>query len=190
MEKFEGYDSMPIGSNKQLKAGGYVLNIMNAKETVSKAGSKMLEISYDIYEGEYANFYADKYRKNSSPLRKWGGTYYMVLPDKVKQDQAAYERRLKAFKRFTTSVEESNEGYTWNWREESLKGKKVGGIFGREQFQGSDGTLHFSTKLFWIVSTDTIRTGDFTVPEDRLLDLAPADDFIPMPSGEPDDLPF
>lgn len=190
MEKFEGYDEMPVSNNRQLKAGGYVLNIMNVKQTTSqKAGSKMLEISFDIFEGEFANFYAEKYRKNTSPSRKWGGTYYMVLPDKVNQTQAAYERRLKSFKRFITSIEESNDGYTWNWREESLKGKKVGGIFGREQFQGNDNALHFSTKLFWFASVETIRKGDFSVPEDRLLDLGP-EDFVPVEPNDSDDLPF
>lgn len=194
MEKFEGYDEMranrSTSRNRQLKAGGYVLNIMNVKKTTSKAGSSMFEISFDIFEGEFANFYAEKYRKNTSPSRKWGGKYYMVLPDKGNQTQAAYEKRLRTFTEFMADIEESNEGYTWNWREESLQGKKVGGIFGREQFQGNDNALHFSTKLFWFASVETIRKGDFSVPEDRLLDLAPADDFIPMPAGEPDDLPF
>lgn len=42
---------------------------------------------------------------------------------------------LPFFKGVLTSLEESNPGFRWNWDESTLVGKKVGGVFGREQFR-------------------------------------------------------
>ena len=86
-----------------------------------------------------------------------------------KDDGSENDAKTKqAFKRFTTSVERSNEGYTWNWDELSLKGKMFGGVFGREEFLTKDGKLKFTTKCRFPRSIESIRKGDFTIPDDKL----------------------
>ena len=44
-----------------------------------------------------------------------------------------------------TCIEESNEGYEWNWDEKTLKGKKIGVLFGREQYM-MNGQKKWATK--------------------------------------------
>ena len=90
----------------------------------------------------------------------------MFIPKDDGSEKDEYTKQ--AFKRFITSVERSNEGYTWNWDEASLKGKMFGGVFGREEFLTSDGKLKFATKCRFPRSVESIRKGDFTIPEDKL----------------------
>ncbi len=43
-------------------------------------------------------------------------------------------KQLPFFKGMISCIEKSNEGYEWNWDEKTLKGKKIGVLFGREQY--------------------------------------------------------
>lgn len=146
----------------------------------------MLVINFDIAEGDFKGFYKEKYNavprdQNNPKEPKWQGRYYMLL------EGDGYEGRLKAF---TTSVEESNQGYTWDWNEDSLKGKLFGGIFRAEEYIAFDGSVRETTKLWQVRSVKTIKEGKFTIPRKKELpeEEIPASDFF-KPSNN-DDLPF
>ena len=62
----------------------------------------------------------------------------------------------------------ANPGYIWNWDEKSLIGKIFGGVFGREEFKADNGEYHFVTKCRFANSIDRIKSGDFTIPNDKL----------------------
>ena len=192
INKIENWDKVEAnyGEGKKLIAGGYVCVILACKQEKSQSGKEMLTINFDIAEGDFKGFYMDKYknapRDNNNPQEpKWKGKYYIVL------EGEGYEGRLKAF---TTSIEESNAGYTWDWNEDNLKGKLFGGIFREEEYI-YNGEIRSNVKLWQVRSVKTIKDGNFEIPrkkeipeEERAKFDAPFDNnFVPVTD---DNLPF
>lgn len=168
--QFKGYNEIVVNEGGQaLEVGGYELKIISTKvETFSTCS--ILKVAFDIvnhpkYEGFYRNKFASAQATN--PQAKWSGVFDVFLP---KDDGTENDLKTKQnFKRFITSVEKSNSGYAWNWDETSLKDKFFGGIFGREQFITKDGKEAFAVKCRFPRSIETIRSGDFKIPDDKLL---------------------
>ena len=94
-------------------------------------------------------------------------------------------------KGFITSIEKSNEGFIFNFDEATLKGKKFGGVFAREQYRNASGESKMSTKLRFIRSTEGIH--DVEVPGDKLLPASEIQGFYPINNvteEDNSDLPF
>lgn len=169
INKFNGYDEIQVTEGgAALEPGGYELRIIGAK--VEKfTNCEILKVAFDIVNNEkYAGFYSTRFKaaKAQNPNAKWGGVFDVFIP---KDDGTEYDGYTKqAFKRFITSVEKSNEGYIWNWDENSLKDKMFGGLFGREQFKTNEGDLKFAVKCRFPRSIESIKSGDFKIPEDKL----------------------
>ena len=196
MVKPNNYDGVQeYGEFKPLELGGHICKIMSVEETKSGSGKDMLKIFLDIAEGEQANYYAEQYKADSRAEKKWGCIVYQLVEDK----DGNANRGLKTF---ITSVEKSNKGFTVAWGDNfaaCLKGKLVGGVFGREQYQNSKGELKFATKCVSFRSVDTIRSG-VEVPNDKFLNgakqavlqtpgtISPLDGFEEIISD--DELPF
>ena len=124
MNKPKGYDetySYSYTETKTLPPGGYICKVMGVKESKSKSGKDMLEISLDINDGEFKGFYADKYKADTRKEKKWGCVVYQLIED----EEGNCNRGLKTF---LTSIEESNSGFSVVWGDkfcESLKGKRI-----------------------------------------------------------------
>lgn len=191
MKPISNYNEVqPImgGESQALPAGGYVCKINFVEETTSKAGKEMLAIRFDIAEGDYKEYYKDRYMnstpKNDSEPIKWKGMYYIVL------EGENWEGR---FKGFMTAIEQSNPGFQWsacNWDTSKLVGLLFGGLFREEEFEGDRG-IGKTTKLCWIRSAQEIREGNFEVPAPKPLSTTNAP-FIPGENNQVfyDDLPF
>ena len=199
MKPIENWENVkPVGGESvQLPAGGYVCKIIGAKTVVNRSGREMLEVGVDIYNGEYTGFYMDKFRGQTNK-EKWpnAATIRINLPDKGKDTPEDYVKKAGRVKKFIQDVEESSTPYVFKWDESTLKGKFVGCLFGREEFETQDGKKAWSTKLFYTTTVANIQTGSFKVPADRPLReevsySAPADmaqDFQEIATDE--DLPF
>lgn len=163
MKELTGYNEAQAftGESTALPAGKYVCEIKGAKETKTQNGKGMLVLQLDIAEGDHKGYYSDAYagRLIRNPKAKWpnGGLYRQGYEDNA----------LPFFKGMITSIEQSNEGFKWDWDEKKLKGKKIGVLFGREQFLGDDGKPHFATKAVGVRSLDGLK--DAEVPADKLL---------------------
>ena len=193
IKKFSDYDNIQVfEGGSALEPGGYELIIIGAK--VEKfTNCEVLKVAFDIAAGDNAGFYKKRFdsAKAQNADAKWSGIFDVFLPKDDGTEKDGYTKQ--AFKRFITSVEKSNDGYTWNWNETSLKGKMFGGVFGREQFETKDGKLKFATKCRFARSIESIRSGNFTIPEDKLLyktvESAPAaSDYVELATEE--DMPF
>lgn len=163
MIKPEGFDNAPAytGETEELPLGGHILKIKKAIDGKSKTGKRQLILLFDIDEGsESDGYYQRKFdaAKTRQDDPKWQGVFR----------QGMEGNSLPFFKGVLTSLEESNPGFHWNWDESTLIGKKVGGVFGREQFRASDGTLKWSVKCMSIRSVATIQKG-VDVPDDKYL---------------------
>ncbi|MCM1523427.1 MAG: hypothetical protein NC120_03110 [Ruminococcus sp.] len=169
MNKPQDFDTVQSYSERiPLPAGGYVCRIMQVVETASRSGAEMINISLDISEGEYANYFTNAYRNDTRQDKKWGCIAYQLTRDPVNQNTTN-----KGFKTFITAVCESNSGFVIPWGNNfgpGFKGKTVGVIFRRDEYLGADNKKHLYTKPFRFCSADTVRSGKFNIPEDKLLD--------------------
>ena len=66
-DKVQGYQDRP-----QLPVGGYVMRIMGAEVKENRIG-QYVQVSMDVAEGQYKDFFADDYRAqdNSQRDRVW-----------------------------------------------------------------------------------------------------------------------
>lgn len=170
IKKFNDYDNIQVNNSnfKSIVPGGYICKVVSAR-VEDFSSCSILKVAFDIVEGEFAQYYTQRfnYAKSQNPNAKWGGVFDVFIPKDDGSEKDGYTKQ--AFKRFTTSIERSNQGYVWNWDENTLKGKLFGGVFGREQFKASDGSLKFTTKCRFANSVDTIRKGEFKIPQDKLV---------------------
>lgn len=179
MNKPQDFDSVQ-GFNDwvALPAGGYVCRIMQVEETVSKAGNAMITISLDIAEGEFAKYFENSYKNDKRPDKKWGCTAYQLVYDLENSNSTN-----KGFKTFTTAVCDSNSGFTIPWGNNfgnGFKNKLVGVIFRREQYWGDDNQKHFKAKPYSFRGVETIRSGKFKTPEDKLLNDSQPTGYAPQ----------
>lgn len=172
IQKFKDYDKIQVyEGGLSLEPGGYELKILGVK-VENFTSCSILKIRFDVINHEkYANIFSDKYKtaKVKDVSAKWanGGIFDVFLPNDDGSEKDGYTKQN--FKRFITSVENSNQGYIWDWNEQSLVGKIFGGVFGREQFKTDKNELKFAVKCRYARSIDSIRTGDYKIPDDKLL---------------------
>lgn len=158
IKKPENYDNVVV--KQPFEVGGYVTEIVKTEYVPNK---EYVMLYLDIAEGPFKGYF-----KNRQYDNKWSKDAVKYLS--LKNTDGA----IKAFKADMTSIENSNAGYTWNWDEKSLEGKRVGAVFGKVQYQANDGTLKFRVRLKQFRSVNKILAGDFTVPEPEFLDLGEA----------------
>ena len=171
IKKFKDYDSIQVfEGGTSIEPGGYELQIIGAK-VEQFTNCEILKVAFDIVNNEkYAGFYSTRFKaaKATNKDAKWSGIFDVFIPKDDGTESDGYTKT--AFKRFITSVEKSNEGYVWDWNELSLKGKMFGGVFGREEFKTKEGEYKFATKCRFPRSVESIRTGNFKIPDDKIID--------------------
>lgn len=167
MKVIAGYDTAKAaiaGENEQLPAGVYSCVIKNATETISKNGFPMLVLDIDIDNGEYNKFFTKKHEfikkaNYNDAATKWPCCYYQRLDG----DHLSY------FKGMMHAIEDSNDGYKWDWNERGLIGLNFAGVFGREEVKFNDGKIAMLTKLVQIRSYKAWDEGCIKVPKDKML---------------------
>lgn len=154
MNKPNDFDkAVAFGEYETLPAGGYKCIIKGAKCEKAQNGKEYLKLAIDIAEGEYKDFYKKKYDNDSRIDKKWSGVWAIFIE--------GYEAGTTnpKFKGLTTSLEVSNSGYKWDWKEDSLKDKKIGIVFREEEFESmTDGQIHTAVKPFYAVSIDNVES--------------------------------
>lgn len=175
--------------NSRIPAGGYVCKIVNAKCEEAQTGEKLV-LALDVFEGEYKGFFQKLYetKKSSDAEAKWPCKYGQFTTTKEGNTN-------RFFKAIINSVEKSNLGYDFaatNGNEKTLIGKLVGVIFGEEEFIGNNGNVYTSCKPQSFRSVETIRSGEYTVPDKKTAANAP---IRPVGSSQmqevtDDELPF
>ena len=189
MRQIKGYENAKVLSAgfPQLPKGGYVAEILDCKEE-SKNGHSWLAISFDICEGEHKGHFKEQYKANTNENKKWRGTYNAFIPQEGSQ---YYEDNLNRFKTMIANIEESNNGFHWDWDESKLKGKNIGVIFGEKEFETSDGDVIIITECRGLRSVECIRNGKYKVPNLKTLSSnrsVQADTFTVI--VDDDDTPF
>ena len=164
MEKPKNWDSVQAntGDYESLKLGAHEVVIKDAYEYTGMTGNKSLKVEVDIAgNDEQKGFFQKQYDNNTLSERKWpsAGCKYISL----KEDDTC----VAMFKGFTTVVENSNQGYKWNFDEKSLIGKKLCAVFGLEEYEKQDGSVGTATKLVQFRSLD--KLSEIKIPKVKLL---------------------
>ena len=180
---------------KQLPAGGYVCQIKGASEETTNNGAPILRLLIDIFEGDYKGYFQERYERDranvsSGNAARWRGRYdTFVLTKEGKTNPF--------FKGLITAVEKSNPNATLIIQEELhpefMKNCVVGLLFREEEFLGQDDEVHISVRPSMAIDAARIRSGDFKIPEPRLLSAdkkAKAAGFTEIPVDNDDELPF
>ena len=197
IKRFGDYEqTKAYGSFEQLPKGGYVMQIKGVETRTNQRG-EYLFISADIYEGDYMQFFTREYKNQQSEDKKWHCNYLLNIPTDDGSEQDGWTKRR--FKTFTEALEDSNEGYHFDWDEQKFKGMLIGGLFNEREYESQKGDIRRATNWAGVTSVENIRIGDYTLPNDRLLDRgynqpsAPVTDskgFMSIPDGVDEELPF
>lgn len=172
------FDSIP--------AGPQVCKILKVQDIEDK---EYLKIAFDIKDGDYKDFFKQQFDRDTRDDKKWpqSGILY-------KSYKKSAERFFAAF---ITAIEKSNDGFHWNWDEQSLVGKTFVANFREEEYV-SDGELKSSMKCHEPRSTQALRDGKIKVLEPKRLtekELADAGLYeeaakVNVILQDDDDLPF
>ena len=144
MNKPQGFDDIQLGV--ALTPGGHKCVIKRVEETQSQSGKDMLVIYFDTSaEDTQPGFFSTQFanaQKNPKKDPVWRGKSYLVTEG---------EYGPANLKRFTTAVEDSNEGFQVAWGNafaSCFKEKKVGIIFRMEEYTTDTGEIRASVKPF------------------------------------------
>ena len=197
MRPFNNYETtQTISARAQLPVGAYICRILKAEEKVYnsfKGEWHKLEVSFDISEGEHKDFYANDYRSQSGEDKKWKGVLRMNIPSDDGSDADNWAKR--SFKTNILAIEDSNNGYHWDWNEAQLKGKTVGIVFRSEEWE-YNGKRGWRTAPFKMVPAADVKSGNIKIPDPKPLNgkaasqastAADLSDFVEVASA---DLPF
>lgn len=160
---FEKTEGKEFGEFESLTLGGHELVILSAEEYTSPiSGNTSLRVCVDIAgNDEQAGYFKKQYDAQTGD-KKWptGGIRYLSLKD----DQIAY------LKGTITAIENSNFGFKFDmngtWLQ--LKGKKIAGVFGLEEYLDNEGKTKTATKLTQFRSLDKLN--EIKIPKVKLLD--------------------
>jgi len=150
MKKIENWNEVSETSGfKDLKVGAFVCKILKVEDLSDK---EYIKVTFDIVEGELKNYFQEA----SDRLGKW---LY------AGQEIRSYKTNaLPFFKAFITAIEKSNDGYKWNWNEQSLVGKKIVAVFGEEEYAALDGSIGVGIKVQEWRSAVALREGKIKLP--------------------------
>ncbi len=153
------YDFTPI------VVGGHKGVIMNAVEYLSEQSGKVsLKVSVDTAKDDIQpEYFAEQYKNDTRVDRKWSNSAIKYVPLGEEKSQ------VRMLKGFITAYENSNNcQFDWNKDWEQLKGKKIGLVFGTEEYINNVGEKKTNNKLRDFRSIDKIN--DVKIPKVKLLD--------------------
>ena len=160
------YDEINIIEEyEKISLGGHKGIIMKAEEYTSpQSGKTSLKVSVDTAKDDKQPEYFKKQYENDTRIdRKWSNSAIKYIP------LGEEENQIKMLKSFITAYENSNNcQFDWNKDWEQLKGKKIGLVFGQEEYTSQDGTTKLATKLNQFRSID--KVDNVKIPKVKLLD--------------------
>ena len=160
------YDEININEEfEKLELGGHKGVIIKAEEYTSEvSGKTSLKVYVDTASDDKQPGYFKKQYDNDTRIDKRypnGAIKYVPLGEE--------ENQVKMLKAFITAYENSNNcQFDWNKDVDQLKGKKIGLVFGQEEYTSQDGTTKLATKLNQFRSIDKVDNAQ--IPKVKLLD--------------------
>ena len=167
MQKPKLYDKIEVMEfdYTPIELGGHKGIIMKAEEYTSpQSGKTSLKVSVDTAKDDkQPEYFAEQYKNDTRIDKKWSNSAIKYIP------LGEEENKVKMLKAFITAYENSNNcKFDWNKDWEQLKGKKIGIVFGMEEYENQSGELKTVNKLREFRSIDKID--NIKIPKVKLLD--------------------
>ncbi len=179
LNKPEKYEEIQVNEDfERLELGGHKGIIKKVEEYTSQvSGNTSLKVEVDTAKDDkQPEYFTKQYNSNNDMNKKWstGATKYVSL----KQE----ENCIKMLKGFITAVENSNPNFKYDWNKDvdQLVGKKVGLVFGWEEYENQEGEVKLATKLNQFRSIDKID--NVLIPNVKTYDgsFVSYDDYVEM----------
>jgi len=128
------------GVPKQLPAGAYVAKVLKV-QIDGKEPDQQLVIFLDIAEGEYTDFYMNKYRAQTERGSNYKITYKGIIrlriPNPENKNARYPESDISRFNDMIGRFERSNPGFQWDGDEQKLQFKLIGISVQEDSYNGS-----------------------------------------------------
>lgn len=193
MKAFNGFKSeASTGKIKQLPVGAYVAKIKKVFIDGTEP-DQYIRLRVDVCEGPYKDFFFNRFMQDKEKSQyepKYKGDYKIRIPNDNNPKAMYPESDLKRFNDMIYRIEQSNDGYHWDWDEKGLEGLLVGINMVESEYNGFRFTKIGRTEI-----AQDVRAGK-VAPIQPKAPKGDADDstFIDPQSGfvgvEVDSLPF
>lgn len=157
---YQGFEAKKSGGFLEMPpVGAYVAEIQNVRFVAADGKQQFrdaIELMIEITEGDYKNRFHEVYEDRKERFGdsvKYKGVFRLNPP---KEDDEDWRKRV--FEGNLWCVEQSNPGYTWDWDEKKLKGKKVG-ISIRERLYTWNKQDRVDTEIGKFETVDDVRNG-------------------------------
>lgn len=165
-----------------IELGGHKGIIMKAEEYTSPQSGKIsLKVSVDTAKDDkQPEYFKEQYKNGTRIDRRWSNSAIKYVP------LGEEENQVKMLKAFITAYENSNGcQFDWNKNWEQLTGKKIGLVFGMEEYENQAGELKTVNKLREFRSID--KVDNIKIPKVKKLDNSYVDyeEYINSKNNEP-----
>lgn len=153
------------GEFARMGAGAYVLVIQAVRTSGKDSAGRYIDfvnareyvkLIYDVAEGDFAGHFSDDYWSGED--KDYGHQLFMSW------------KNMGAFKNFIQCLETSNPGFDAmaafeadNWA--MFIGKKIGAVFGEEEYRANDGSVKTRLAFPTIKSVQDVRNGKYRIPK-------------------------
>ena len=148
-----------------IELGAHKGIIMKAEEYTSpQSGKTSLKVSVDTAKDDkQPEYFKEQYKNDVRIDRKWSNSAIKYVPIGEEENQ------IKMLKSFITAYENSNNcQFDWNKDWDQLTSKKIGLVFGAEEYESQSGELKTVNKLREFRSIDKID--NIKIPKVKKLD--------------------
>lgn len=184
IKKPSNYDNVEVRDFEftPIELGGHKGIIMKAEEYTSpQSGKTSLRVSIDTAKDDkQPEYFTEQYKNDTRIDRKWSNSAIKYVP------LGEEENQVKMLKAFITAYENSNNcQFDWNKNWEQLTGKKIGLVFGMEEYKNQVGELKTVNKLREFRSID--KVDNVKIPKVKKLDNSYVDyeEYINSKNSEP-----
>ena len=164
--KPKAYDEINIIEEyEKISLGGHKGIIMKAEEYTSpQSGKTSLKVSVDTAKDDkQPEYFKEQYKNDNRIDKRWSNSAIKFI------SLGEEENQVKMLKAFITAYENSNNcKFDWNKNWEQLTGKKIGLVFGMDEYQNQAGELKTINKLREFRSID--KVDNIKIPKVKLLD--------------------
>lgn len=170
MKRLNDYENIKVNDGQKFKLGGKNCIIKNVKEFQYKGVSK-LSLELDIADGDNKGYYQAKYDERPDTSKFWddGATLSIHADADSISDEKERNKAKSYLKGIMTAIESYNPGYTWNWDEKSLIGKKISVNFSLKEYNGNDGNVYKKPQVGRFVNKKENFKEDY-IPQVRTID--------------------
>ena len=144
MKKIENWDDIEVkefNENEKFILGGKECKIINVKN-FTYGGLEKISLELDVIEEENKGYFQKKFDERNENAKFWddGATITFPANPTEEKDKSYIKGLIKA-------IESYNDGYTWNWDEQTLKDKKINVNFSLKEYRGNDDKIYTKPKV-------------------------------------------